>query len=768
MQRYRHDDPAEREPLDDPNAYFDSSPGRGHPQAQHYPQQRQNSRHRQQQEQYYDSRPDRHQQYPQQQQQQQHSNHYAQDPYAQDPYVANQYNSTPPRAAVGAHRQPRSPPDAQHLRSERRRSRDQQNWGPAAHQSSPPNPDYVSPISSPLPAGRGDDGRHWGQESGRQRQGAAPQSRPESNVTPGSDNFSEAAPFGGMANIAYSVAERNARESGLEAMRTANPHQQPYPDQDYHGGHHHPAPYNDTADRDSHSSMSGLGAAAIPPGLSTPGATTPSKARHPADVVYTDDPYSGYSRPNQAALGVVNPHDIYDDGDDGLQYGRKSQRNSMLSLGNSSNKSRNNIAGAAAGAGAGLAAANGKPGGYGPVSGLGNNVSHEEVHNLGGEKSWGMKPENKSRKWKIVVIVIVAVVVIAAIVCGILFGVVYRGGGNSNPSPGLSAADDQKQNGDLNANSAEIKAMMNNKNLHKVFMGMDYTPINTQYPECLKDPPSQNNITRDVAVLSQLTNTVRLYGTDCNQTEMVLTAIERLQLKDTVKVWLGVWQDKNTTTNERQLTQMWDILDKYGEKPFKGLIVANEILFREEMTTTQLQKLLSDTRTKLKQKGMTLPVATSDLGRDWADMSLVQASDYIMANIHPFFGGQPAEGAADWTMEFWKNNIKVDKPEKEKNVIAEIGWPSQGGQRCPPELGKSCPKPAIASVPELNRVLNDWVCPALNNGTNYFWFSAFDEPWKIRFNSKDENWEDHWGLMDVDRQLKDGIKIPDCGGKTAP
>ena len=47
-------------------------------------------------------------------------------------------------------------------------------------------------------------------------------------------------------------------------------------------------------------------------------------------------------------------------------------------------------------------------------------------------------------------------------------------------------------------------------------------PWGTTYPECLKWPPSQNNVTRDIAVLSQLTNKVRLYGMDCNSTEMVL------------------------------------------------------------------------------------------------------------------------------------------------------------------------------------------------------------------------------------------------------
>ena len=47
--------------------------------------------------------------------------------------------------------------------------------------------------------------------------------------------------------------------------------------------------------------------------------------------------------------------------------------------------------------------------------------------------------------------------------------------------------------------------------------------------------------TRDIAVLSQLTNTIRLYGTDCNQTEMTLHSIKALNVP--MKVWLGVWQD---------------------------------------------------------------------------------------------------------------------------------------------------------------------------------------------------------------------------------
>jgi len=45
-------------------------------------------------------------------------------------------------------------------------------------------------------------------------------------------------------------------------------------------------------------------------------------------------------------------------------------------------------------------------------------------------------------------------------------------------------------------------------------------------------------------------------------------------------------------------------------------------------------------------------------------------------------------------------------------------------------------------------------------------FEAFDEPWKSIYNTATEKWETAWGIMDSNRNLKAGITIPNCGGKT--
>ncbi|KAI1127232.1 glycoside hydrolase superfamily [Nemania abortiva] len=640
---------------------------------------------------------------------------------------------------------------------------------------------FPSSSAQPIPPPHRDPvERTWGHE-------AYPNS-----ITPGADNFSEAA-AGGIPGLAMSVAERHARESGIEAMRATQSLQQQQQQQQqqppYPPAYQRTQPQNNSYaegptyshDQGYHTPDSrspyGHGYGSSPNLAPVAAGSTPTRSLNSFHSDPFRDPQLAYGQRMDPRIGQVNPNDIDDDGDDGLEY-RRSARNSMLSLGNSSSRGGNGASAAAAGA----AATGGVLGGL-----LGRNrnsaISYDPVQNpaatayqgagpgqydLGprAEKSeWITKQSSSRKKWTWAIGILVAIIIIGGVVGGVLGSKFANKGSSGNDSSGgQSADDDAAQNGDLGIDSDEIQALLNNPNLHKVFPGVDYTPINVQYPACLKNPPSQNNVTRDVAILSQLTNTIRLYGTDCNQTEMTLHAIRQLKMEDDIKIWLGVWQDDNNVTNTRQLDRMWTILDQYGDTPFKGLIVGNEILFRKQMTVQTLGNLLEDVRTNLSNHGWNLPVATSDLGDNW-DSSLAAVSDYIMGNVHPFFAGQDSKVAASWTWSFWNNKAgSFFKSDPEKNVISEIGWPTKGGTDC--GEAETCTDGAVAGIDELNTLLDTWVCQALNNGTNYFWFEMFDEPWKISFDTPGKEWEDQWGILDVNRKLKSGVNIPDCGGKT--
>ncbi|EEY15757.1 endo-beta-1,3-glucanase [Verticillium alfalfae VaMs.102] len=686
------------------------------------------------------------------------------DPYS-DPYHQSQQQQH--YAPQGYHyEQPHPESNFEQLRAERQYNRDhaqtqtqshgqgQDRYAPDQHhhQQQHHHEPNAYDRHAPYPPAHGTHG-NWG-------------------VTPGADNFGNTA-AGGMAGIAYNVADQNARQSGVDAMNTGYPSApqpslaQPGPPAGGYYQQQRPAPL----DRDSHSSLTPLGAAAVAPGQGTP---SRSPLGYGAHDPYSDDPYQGYSTSHHN-LGVVNPHDIADDGDGGLGY-PPPQRNSMLSLSHSDRGS--SVAGGAAAAGGvagavggGLAArsaGSASGSGYGPVLGNGGGRGGAAYD---GEKSsdWMKEQGQGKKKWKWVIIIVAIVVIIGAILGGTLGAILPRQGGGGSSSggssgSGQSADDDKKENGLLNKNSKEIKDLQDSTNLHKVFSGFDYTPLGVQYPECLHDPPSANNVTRDMAVLSQLTNTIRLYGNDCNQTELVLDSFKQLEIDNTMRLWLGVWLDKNASTNARQLAEFWNIMDTYGDKPFEGVIVGNEVLFREDMSLTELGNVLTEVRENMTTKGFSLPVVTSDLGRDW-DAQLASVSDGVLANIHPLFGGVQPTDAASWSWNFWTQSVgPVFKTNKKLNIVSEIGWPSEGGVGCGDQT-TTCTNGAKASIEGINDLLDDWVCPSIAN-TTYFWFSAFDEPWKARFDTPGKEWESKWGLFDVNRNLKKGIKIPDCGGKT--
>ncbi|KAK5076615.1 hypothetical protein LTR64_005905 [Lithohypha guttulata] len=499
-----------------------------------------------------------------------------------------------------------------------------------------------------------------------------------------------------------------------------------------------------------------------------------------ANESYDGSPYQRHAHYQPAVQEAdILPNDIIDDGDDGFMPEPK--RKSMLSLtrgrGREGLSDRGAVAGGAAAGGA-LGGMFGKKeknitssGSYDPVSASDGPPAHKS--------EWLSRQTKGNNKMRWVVGGAIIVVVVLAVIGGIVGGVLSTnksgsagGSGRSGSGSINNAADDTAANGDLDINSAEIKSLMNNKALKKVFPGMDYTPWGVQYPLCLTYPPSQNNVTRDMAVLSQLTNAVRLYGTDCNQTEMVLHAIDRLQLKD-MKVWMGVWIDTNTTTNERQLSKMYDVLaDTKDHSIFKGVIIGNEALFRADEgkaeAKAELATFLNQARSNFTSLGYDLTVSTSDLGDNW-DGTLAQASHYVMSNVHPFFAGVSVDEAAGWTWNFWtEHNVVLTPDDKSRQIIAETGWPSGGGTDCG-NAANVCAADqtgSVASIDNLNKFMDDWVCQALDNGTNYFWFSAFDEAWKVAYNEPGKEWEDKWGLMDTARKLKSGLVIPDCGGKT--
>ncbi|KAL2362491.1 hypothetical protein RJZ56_004607 [Blastomyces dermatitidis] len=720
--------------------------------------------------------------------------------YADNPHASpSSHSSHSPHSPLSAARlHPAAHPDSAYSKLRKQR--------PGGYQDSHTTP--VSPVSpvhynfpSPTPP------PHAQRRPAASRDTEYTQSsQTTSRVAPVGDSWGAAAAAGGIAGTALGTAHSpNEHQRGFDTMPGGHDgigQNQYYYESSERGengntmGSDHPytsAPQDmppmgssrSPGGQDPYSSNVGLGASMDGTGQVTPGQRSlysNSNNGHQQYIQYGgaggfyDDPYQRSHHNSWGPVNAepINPNDIIDDGDDGFM--RKPQRRSMLSLGK--NSSHNSLpaagaGGAVAGAAAGRALASLPARIQGQTTG--GPDGGPEYDAVSTEKSeWlsNQKHGNKIMKW--IVGIIIALVVIG-IVGGIVGGILGSRNRNSGGRGGQSSDDDLATNGDLNKDSPEIKELMAMEGLYKVFPGMDYTPWGTQYPLCLTYPPSQNNVTRDMAVLSMLTNTVRLYGTDCNQTQMVLHAMQRLELKD-MKLWLGVWIDNNATTNDRQMEQLYEIVRETKNKSvFMGVIVGNEVLYRGKnsnsplTTTTALVKYMQEVKSQLKSMGADMPVATSDLGDNWTP-ELAKEADVVMANVHPFFAGVAVDEAASWAWSFWQDqNVALTRGTDKHHIISEIGWPSEGGNNCSPNPCQTKTAGSVAGIEELNRFMETWVCQSLDNGTDYFWFEAFDEPWKASYNEPHlgKEWEDKWGLMDPGRNLKPGLRIPSCGGRTA-
>lgn len=297
----------------------------------------------------------------------------------------------------------------------------------------------------------------------------------------------------------------------------------------------------------------------------------------------------------------------------------------------------------------------------------------------------------------------------------------------------------------------EIMRLMNNDNLKFMFSGISYSPKGVIEPKC---ECSQREVLLDIARLSTITNTVRTYGTQCDQAKMVLEAIKKLNLN--MKLALGVWIGADNIINNNQIETMKTLLKEYPKEYFHSIFIGNEVLFRGDKTVHELMDYIKYTKNYLSSinKGE-IPVGTSEVGSKIVAEHYLNA-DFVGANIHPFFAGIDAKDGTQWSLDYYYGQLIPFAEKfnaKTKLIISEIGWPYSGGTFHKAHAGAS----------DFQRFLNDWLCtaPAEVLKTT-FYFEAFDEPWKSIWWTDGKRWETEWGFFTSERQLKPFISIPDC------
>jgi len=391
-------------------------------------------------------------------------------------------------------------------------------------------------------------------------------------------------------------------------------------------------------------------------------------------------------------------------------------------------------------------------------------------HNLGPSAEpyqWQEKYSSggNRRKW-IIVGSVVGLIALIAIGVGVGVSVSHNNKNSSNhaASPTSTSGGPVVNQTDPNDPSTFIK----DSRLHEVFYGMDYTPNGSQLPNCGN---SLSDVIQDIQLISQLTTRIRLYGADCNQSALVLEAIK--QTKTNLSVYLANYNVPNDAgaAYTRQRDLIISALKTYGSSNVLGVIVGNEYMLNwldsnsatdpnSAIGNTGAQLLITNiTDTRNAIAALNLPnkvqVGNSEAG-SYYNTLVLQAIDFGMANVHPWFGNVSIQDAAGWTWEFFEEQDvqpAAAVSNKPQMYIAETGWPSSSLDAASASDG-----PSTASIANLQTFLDTFVCQSNKNGTGYFFFEFQDQAWQA---AQFGGVEGSWGLFTSNKTLK-ALTMPTC------
>jgi len=242
------------------------------------------------------------------------------------------------------------------------------------------------------------------------------------------------------------------------------------------------------------------------------------------------------------------------------------------------------------------------------------------------------------------------------------------------------------------------------------------------------DPVDESQIRERLAIVRPFVRWIRTFScTDGN--ELIPAVARSYGLKTLVGVWLG----ENGAQNEAELDNAIR-LARDGQVDILG--VGNEVLLRGDLVEDELLEFIQ----RAKEALPGIPVGYVDAYFKFVDYPRVTAAcDVILANCYPFWEGCPAEHALLYMKEMYRRASRAagGKPV----IVSETGWPNTGS----PTGG------AQPSLENAVRYLVNTCRWAEEDGIEVFYFSAFDEAWKV---ATEGDVGAYWGLWDKDGRPK--------------
>lgn len=238
----------------------------------------------------------------------------------------------------------------------------------------------------------------------------------------------------------------------------------------------------------------------------------------------------------------------------------------------------------------------------------------------------------------------------------------------------------------------------------------------------------EEQIRRRMKILQPYTKWIRSFS--CIEgNEQIPKIAKEFGIKTLVGAWLGREPDKN-----RQEIENLIHLAKDGFVDIAA--VGNEVLYRNDLPEEELLDYIR----QVKKEIPGIPVGYVDAYYEFTQRpALVDACDVILSNCYPFWEGTDFRYSLEHMRQMFHQASLAAKGKKV--IITETGWPGKGEN-----LGNAVPSQLNAIKYFINTQL--W---AIDENIEVFYFSSFDESWKI---GNEGEVGAYWGIWDRHGKLK--------------
>ena len=246
--------------------------------------------------------------------------------------------------------------------------------------------------------------------------------------------------------------------------------------------------------------------------------------------------------------------------------------------------------------------------------------------------------------------------------------------------------------------------------------------------QSIGDVLSKKQIDKRMEIIAPHTKWIRSFScTDGN--EFIPKAAREKGLKTIV----GAWIDADKIKNEKEIKN----LIKLGKEGYVDIaVVGNEVLLRNDLTEQEVLAYIK----RVKDALPNIPVGYVDAYFQFIERpNLVKACDVILANCYPFWEGYPIDQAAMSLKQMYAVTKKIANGKDV--IITETGWPNKGENN-------SDAHPSQENAMKYFINTTNW---AKQEGVQLFYFSSFDESWKVHHEG---DVGQRWGIWDKNETLK--------------